>query len=93
MNATIQKRVEALEAKQSAEEPIIIIRVIALPGDKEAEPAKADVGGRTILRADDETGEAFLARVRAEAELAARPGCVGMALVWPTMPSDDASAG
>ena len=55
------------------------------------EPARADVGGRSIPRADGETAEAFLARVEAEAKLAPKPGCAGMALVWPEIKSDGRS--
>ncbi len=83
MSTAIEKRIEALEAGQSTSEPITIIRIITLPDDVDAEPGRAEVGGRTILRADNETGEAFLARAEAEAKLAARLGCVGVALVWP----------
>ena len=52
------------------------------------EPARADVGGRSIPRADGETAEAFLARVEVEAELAAKPRFAGMALLWPEIESD-----
>ena len=85
MTSTIDKRLGALEAAQSVTEPVTIIRIITLAGDKDAEPASADVGGMPLLRADDETGEAFLTRVRAAAALAAKPGCVRTALVWPKL--------
>ena len=92
MNSTIDKRLAALEAAQGVKEPVTIIRIITLPGDVDAEPDRAEVGGATIYRANEETGEAFLTRVRAAAALAAKPGCVRVALVLPRMPSDDGSA-
>ena len=88
MNSTIDKRLAALEAAQGVKEPITIIRIITLPGDVDAEPDRAEVGGATIYRADDEAGEAFLARVRAAAALAAKPGCVRVALVLPRVPTE-----
>lgn len=90
MSTALEKRLEALEARQG--DPVLIIRIITLPGDRESEPDRAEVGGRPLLRADGETGEEFLARVEAQAKLAAKPGFVGVALVWPRMPSGDASA-
>ena len=82
MTGILEKRIEALEARQNAK-PATIICVIIVPGSEDAETGSADVGGRTMRRADDETGEAFLSRVEAEAELAARPGCSRFAMVWP----------
>ena len=84
MTGTLEKRIEALEAHQN-KKPATIICVIIEPGSDDAELGSADVGGRTMRRADDETSEAFLLRVEAEAELAARPGCTGYAVVWPEM--------
>ena len=81
MTGTIEKRVEALEASQSLSEPVTWIITYVAPGP-DAEPCRADVGGRTIHRTDGETGEGFLARVAAEAKLAAKPGCGGVAMVW-----------
>lgn len=83
MTGTIEKRLEALETRQSVIDPVVIVRFVTLGGETSDEPGRADVGGRTLLRADSETGHAFLARVEAEAKLAAKPGCVGVALVWP----------
>ena len=88
MTGTIEKRVEALEASQSLSEPVTWIITFVAPGRLDAEPGRADVGGRTIHRTDGETGEVFLARVAAEAKLAAKPGCGGVALVWPRTLSD-----
>ena len=87
MTGTIERRLEALEARRSGIDPVLIIRIVTLGGDTPDEPARAEIGGRPLLRADDETGEAFLTRVEAEAKLAAKPGCVGVALVWPRMPT------
>lgn len=88
MSAMLERRLEALEARQHAKEVVTIIRIIALPrhsieepGDDE--PGSAEVGGKLIQRAANETSEAFMARVEAEAKLAAKPGCVAVALVWP----------
>ena len=92
MTYALEKRLEALEARQGASDPVLIIRIVTLGGDKEAEPATADVGGRQLVRADDETGEAFLQRVEAEAKLAVKAGCVSVALVWPRMPLDEGVA-
>ena len=92
MSTTLERRLDALESRQSVTDPVMIIRIITLPEDAGAEPARADVGGRSIPRADGETAEAFLARVEAEAKLAAKPGCAGMALVWPEMKSDERSS-
>ena len=92
MNSTIDKRLAALEAAQGVKEPVTIIRIITLPGHLDAEPGHATVGGLTIHRMDDETADTFMARVEAEAALAAKPGCVRVALVLPRMPSDDGSA-
>lgn len=83
MTGIIEKRIQSLETSQSVSERVTIIRIIVVPGLPDAEPGSADVGGKTIYRADDETGEAFLARVKAEAKLAAKTGCSGVALVWP----------
>ena len=83
MSAALDRRLEALEARQSEKEPWTIIRIIYLGAEQDNEPFTADVGGRSIQRADDESAEAFLARVRVEARLAAKPGCVAVALVWP----------
>ena len=91
MNSTIDKRLAALEAAQGVKEPITIIRIIALPGHLDAEPDHATVGGMTIHRMDDETADTFMARVEAEAALAAKLGCVRVALVLPRMPSDAGS--
>jgi len=81
MNASIDRRLEALEARHSEKEPWTIIRIIYLGAEQDNEPFSADVGGRSIRRADDESAEAFLARVRVEARLAAKPGCTAVALV------------
>jgi len=83
MSAALDRRLEALEARQSEKEPWTIIRIIYLGAEQDNEPFTADVGGRSIQRADDEDAEAFLARVRVEARLAAKPGCTAVALVWP----------
>ena len=91
MSTTLERRLDALESRQSGTDPVTIIRIITLAEDTRAEPARADVGGRSIPRADGETAEAFLARVEAEAKLAAKPGCAGMALVWPEIKSDGRS--
>ncbi len=88
MSGLIDRRIQALEASLGVNEPVTIIRVIALPGQQDAEPGSADVGGKSILRASDETGEAFMTRVESEARLAAKPGCVRVALVWPRTASD-----
>ena len=47
------------------------------------DPFSATVGGRLLQRDYDESAEAFLARVEAEAKLAAKPGCNAVAVVWP----------
>ena len=91
MTTALEKRLEALEASHDVREPITIIRIVTLPGDVDAEPDRAEVGGKQLLRADGETGEAFLERVEAEAKLAAKPGCVRVALVFPRMLSDAGS--
>ena len=91
MSTTLERRLDALESRQSVTDPVTIIRIITLAEDARAEPARADVGGRSIPRADGETAEAFLARVEAEAKLEAKPGCAGMALVWPEIKSDERS--
>ena len=86
MSASIDRRLEALEARHSEKEPWTIIRIMFMGGpadEQDNEPFSADVGGRSIQRADDESAEAFLARVRVEARLAAEPGCTARALVWP----------
>ncbi|WP_088286145.1 hypothetical protein [Ideonella sp. A 288] len=89
MTNTVEKRIEALEAHLCGKEPITIIRIITLAEDKNAEPARADVRGESLEREDHETVEAFLARVEAVARLAALPGRIGTALVWPEMESGD----
>ena len=83
MIANIERRVEALEAHESVKEPITIIRIVTLGGGTPDEPVRAEIGGRPLLRAGGETGEAFLARVEAEAKLSSKPGCLAVALVWP----------
>ena len=86
MSAALDRRLEALEARQSEKEPWTIIRIMFMGGpaeEQDNEPFTATMGGRSIQRADDESAEAFLARVRVEARLAAKPGCTAVALVWP----------
>ena len=85
MTGTVEKRIAALESRQGPREPITIIRIIAMPGHLDSEPDHATVGGRKIERMDDESADTFMARVEAEAALAAKPGCVRMALVWPRL--------
>ena len=81
-----QKRIEALEGRHSERDLVGFVRFV-LPGtplaQQDADPFRADVGGRSIQRAGDEPAEAFLARVEALARLAATPGCIAVALVWP----------
>lgn len=91
MSNALEKRLEALENRQSISDPIVIIRFVVLGGDPEAEPVRATVGGRSLLRTEGESGDAFLDRVKAEAKQAAKPGCVGVALVFPQEPSDSGS--
>ena len=91
MSAAIDRRLEKLEARHSEPEPWTIIRIMFMGGpaeEQDNEPFTADVGGRSIQRADDESAEAFLARVEAEAKLAAKPGFTAVALVWPALPGD-----
>ena len=83
MSASIDRRLEQLEARHSERDPWTIIRIIYLGAEQDNEPFSADVGGRSIQRADDESAEAFMERVRVEARLAAKPGCTAVALVWP----------
>jgi len=83
MSAALDRRLEALEARQSEKEPWTIIRIVYLGAEQDNDPFSADVGGRSIQRADDESAEAFLARVRVEARLAAKPGRNAVTLVWP----------
>lgn len=83
MTSPIDRRLLTLEARQGPREPITIIRIIAMPGHLDAEPDHATVGGVTIHRMDDENADTFMARVEAEAALAAKPGCVQVALVFP----------
>jgi BMFP domain-containing protein YqiC len=88
MTNALERRLEALETRLIEREPVTIIRIVVMGDDKDAEPAAADVrGGQSVAREEGETAEAFLARVRSEASLAAKPGCVGVALVWPDMAS------
>lgn len=83
MTSTIDRRLLALESRQGPRELVTIIRIIAMPGHLDAEPDHATVGGMTIHRMDGETADTFMARVEAEAAMAAKPGCVRMALVFP----------
>ena len=86
MSATINKRLEALEAHHGERDLVTIICISflsALPEEQDTEPFSATVGGRLLQREDDESAKAFLARVEAEAKLAAKPGCNAVAVVWP----------
>jgi hypothetical protein len=83
MTSAIGRRLRQLEARQGPREPITIIRLVKVPGHLDAEPDYATVRGVTIQRKGDETADAFMARVEAEAKLAAKPGCVATALVFP----------
>lgn len=84
MGTTLEKRIEALEVAAPQErDPICIVRLIALPGQIDAEAVRAEVGGVVMLRADGESEDAFLDRVKAQAVQQAKPGCVAVALVFP----------
>ena len=89
--SSAEKRIEALEDRHAERDLVTIIRIMPLcakGAESDIEPVSADVGGRLIQRADDESAEAFLARVEAEAKLAAKPGCTVVALVSPALPGD-----
>ena len=84
--SSAEKRIEALEDRQGEQDLVTIIHIVplcALGAESDSEPLSADVFGRLMQREDDEAAEAFLARVEAEARLAAKPGCNAVALVWP----------
>jgi hypothetical protein len=84
--SSTQKRIEALEGRVSERARVRFIRIVfpgTPPAQQDADPFSADVGGISIQRANDEAAEAFLARVEAEARLAAKPGCKAVAVVWP----------
>ena len=86
-----ERRVQALEDRHGERDLVTIIRIMPLcakGAEPDSEPVSADVGGRLIQREDDESAEVFLARVRVEARLAAKPGCTVVALVWPALPGD-----
>ena len=85
--SSTHRRLEALEARHNERDPWTIIRIMYLGDEQDNDPFSAAVGGRSIQRADDEDAEAFLARVRAEARLAAKPGFAAVALVWPRVRS------
>ena len=60
-------------------EPWTILRIIFMGGSAEEqdnEPISADVGRRSIQRADDESAKAFLTGVRVQARLAAKPAAL-----------------
>ena len=84
--SSTQKRIEALEHRHS-ERDLVGFVCLVFPetshAQQDADPFSADVGGRSIQRADDEAAEEFLARVEAEARLAAKPGCNAVAVIWP----------
>ena len=89
--SSAEKRIEALEGRHGERDLVTIIRIMPLcakGAEPDSEPVSADVGGRLIQREDDESAEVFLARVRVEARLAAKPGCTVVALVWPALPGD-----
>ena len=93
MTHALERRLGALEAQQgSIGGPVLFIRFVTVGGEAFDDPAFADIGGRKLLRADGETGDAFLMRVETEAKLAALPGCAAVALVWPRRVSDDGSS-
>ena len=89
--SSAEKRIAVLEDRHGARDlatVILIVPLCAKGAEPDSEPASADVGGRLIQREDDESAEVFLARVRVEARLAAKPGCTVVALVWPALPGD-----
>ena len=89
--SSAEKRIAVLEDRHGARDLATVILIVPLGAkgaEPDSEPVSADVGGRLIQREDDESAEAFLARVEAEARLAAKPGCTVVALVWPALPGD-----
>lgn len=75
MTASLQRRLEALEGTHGAGVQFTVIeRFIVNPGRLSGEAAFASVRGQRFTRELAESEAAFLARVRAWAEVSAGPG-------------------
>jgi hypothetical protein len=82
MTATIQRRVEALEAAGAGEvDFILILRQIVTPGVPMGEATHAQALGHSFTREPSETEDQFIERIRGYARMHRRPGQHGVLVV------------
>ncbi|GAB1391025.1 MAG: hypothetical protein AMXMBFR78_14760 [Rubrivivax sp.] len=71
--ATLTKRIEDLEAATPDEKRVSIIQIVPMRADGDDTPVplarSATVNGQELTRTDDESEEAFFARIRANQRL------------------------